>query len=121
MASNGENGRMCFPGVSMPARRSHVRRAETVITPQAVALFKKGLSLDPDSEEFVETSWALWRELKLKLWQLPPLWFEPDQGPDDPGHYQPDMIALRRELEAAVKEAELGSADRMNSGIGHED
>jgi hypothetical protein len=86
----------------MPAKRRQPKKRPNAITPEAVELFKRGRELDPCSEEGTKIAWQLHDALGLKPWDLPPLWVSLFDRPEDGGHYQPDMIELRRQLEETL-------------------
>lgn len=85
----------------MPAKRTHGKARNARITPEAVDIFKAGRELDPYSDEGNKYAWQLHDALDLKPWQISPLWIRPDHTPETHGHFQPDMLELRRQLEEA--------------------
>jgi hypothetical protein len=79
----------------MPTRKAKIRRAKHHITSKAIAAFQAG--------DFG----ALHRALALKPWESSPLWVQPgDEQPEGNSMGSltwPKAMALRLELEAAVK------------------
>jgi hypothetical protein len=92
----------------MPVKRTVAKPRVGRITPEALAAFKAGRDLARFSDEFNDYCWALHEALGLKPWQIPPLWVNADDRSEWDRRSQADMIELRQQLEAELRDWERG-------------